>query len=369
MTARTSFGLAIAPVIATVIAASCLQPASAQSACGLTVYGRLNTGLEQVRASHGVGTTRLSNYRSVLGFRGEEDLGGGTKALWQLEGSLALDTGAGPSLTNRDTRLGLSGPWGTAFAGVWALPYTTATSAFDPFYPTTAGYMAIMGNGSASVSDHVQDPSAFDRRQTRQLQYWSPRVAGLDIRIAYAGNEGLTTPTGAKPRLASGSVSHETGGLLLVMAMERHDDYQARGTADVAAKLGAAYQRGPARVGVALERLRYETGSGALARNAWFISGTYRVGADTLKAAYARAGSGHGQARERVGRIQSGPDSGASQFTIGIDRELSRRTALQAFYGRIANDGQATYDFAVNRAGPGPGQHADVLSVGLRHSF
>ena len=34
-------------------------------------------------------------YRSVVGFRGEEALGAGLKAVWQIEGGFALDTGVG----------------------------------------------------------------------------------------------------------------------------------------------------------------------------------------------------------------------------------------------------------------------------------
>ncbi|MFZ5527834.1 MAG: porin [Pseudomonadota bacterium] len=341
----------------------------AQSGSSLSIYGRLNTGLEQVRISGESGVTRLSNYRSVLGFRGEEALGGGLRALWQLEGSLALDSGAGSSFTNRDTRVGLAGPWGTVFAGVWTLPYTAATSAFDPFYPTTAGYMAIMGNGSASISNHVQNTSAFDRRQVNQLQYWSPTLGGITLKLGYGAREDSVAATGARPWLASGSLAYEAGGLVLTAAAERHAQYQAQGTADTGFKLGVAYQWGRARLAAVAERLQYETASGDLTRQAWYVSGTYHVGQGLLKAGYAHAGNGSGKASARIGAIQSGPATGATQITLGYDHELSKRTTLQAFYSRIDNAQRGLYDFAINEAGVSQGQRASVFTLGMRHNF
>lgn len=357
---------------AVLVSAACALPSAAalaQSASNLTVYGRLNTGLESVRVSAGGSITRLSNYRSVLGFRGEEALGAGLRALWQLEGSLALDTGAGSSFTNRDTRIGLAGAWGTAFAGVWTLPYNAATSGFDPFYPTTAGYMALMGNGSASISDNVQNTSSFDRRQVNQLQYWSPALAGATLKLAYAVNEETVAGTGARPWLASGSLSYEADGLVLTAAVERHDAYQARDTADTGLKLGAAYQWGGARLAAVVERLSYETASGSLSRQAWYVSGTYRIGLGTLKAGYARAGNGWGGALETIGAIHRGPSTGASQFTLGYDHGLSKRTTLQAFFSQLDNQQQGRYDFAVNEPGLSAGGRASVLSMGVRHNF
>ena len=342
----------------------------AQSPGTATIYGRLNTGLEHVDVSGdgGADQNRLSNYRSVLGFRGDEDIGGGLKVVWQIEGSISLDTGSG-GIANRDTRLGLSGPWGTAFAGVWTLPYTSATSAFDPFYPTTAGYMALMGNGSAPITDNVQDTSSFDRRQVNQIQYWSPKLAGFSARLAYGVNEETVAETGAKPWLASGSLSYEAGPLLITAAHERHDEYQTAHTTDTATKIGAAYTWGSARLAGVFEHLKYGTSSGDLERDAWYVSGTYRVGAGMFKVGYTRADDGEGASDQTVGFFKSGPHTGSEQITVGYEHELSKRTSLQAFYSRIRNESRAVYDFAINEFGITAGQRPSVFAAGMRHSF
>jgi predicted porin len=347
-------------------------PAAAQEAGGstVTIYGRLNTAVEHVRAS-GAGpdlsATRLSNYRSVLGFRGQEDLGAGLRAIWQIESAVSLDTGGG-TLAGRDTRVGLAGAWGTLFAGTWTLPYTAATSGFDPFYPTTAGYMSLMGNGSAPSTDNVIDTSSFDRRQRNQVQYWSPAWRGLSARLAYGLSEERPA-NGAKPSLLSGSVAWEAGDLTLTAAHERHRAYQAVDTTDTASKLGAAYRLGPARLAAVVERLRYETATGTLQRNAWYLSAALRLGAGSLRAGYTRAGDGRGSAQETVGFFRSGADTGASQWTVGYEVELSKRTAVHAYASRIRNDAAAVYDFAINELGIAAGQRPSVLALGMRHQF
>ncbi len=349
---------------------TCALSAHAQSADSAVIYGRLNLAAERVDLPGGAPahTSRLSNYRSVLGFRGSEDLGDGLKAIWQLEGALSLDTGTGGFLS-RDTRIGLSGPWGTAFAGVWTLPYTAATSSFDPFYPTTAGYMALMGNGSAPSTDNVIDTSAFDRRQRNVVQYWSPAWAGVSARIAYAFNEETVAATGARPSLISASATADWDGWTLTAAHEIHRQYQTAHGSDTGSKLGASTTLAPVKLAAVVEHLRYETATGSLSRNAAYVSAAWKIGATTLNAGFARAFDGRGAASTQVGFIGGGNHTGASQLTLGADYSLSPRTTLFVFFSRIANESGAAYDFAINQVGATAGQDPRVIALGLRHNF
>ena len=59
----------------------------------VTVYGVISASVESVGASGGTGgtkstTTRVTDNNSRIGFRGNEDLGNGVKAIWQVESSL-----------------------------------------------------------------------------------------------------------------------------------------------------------------------------------------------------------------------------------------------------------------------------------------
>lgn len=352
---------------ASLIALAIGAPALAQPA----LYGRLNAALERVEGGDspaGAGTGRLSNYRSVIGLRGEERLDGSMKVIWQVESGLALDTGEG-EIASRDTRVGLEGPFGSLFAGVWTLPYTSATSKLDPFYPTTAGYMALMGNGSAPNADHLSDTSAFDRRQRNQLQYWSPTWAGWTLRTAYGFGEERVESTGAHPSLWSGSLAYEAGSWSLVAAHERHREYQGPSLTDTAWKLAAAWSAAGTRLGLVVERLRYETPLGPLKRNAWYASAVVPLGPGSLLAGYGRADDGASRVPQAVGNVRSGPRTGARQLSVGYELALSQRTVLYGYASRIHNQAAARYDFAINALGVSDGADPRVIALGLRHSF
>ncbi len=334
------------------------------------LYGRLNLGIESVRlhgSNDGAATPRLSNYRSVFGVRGSEDLGGSLKAIFQVEGTLSPDTGAG-AIAARDTRIGLQGRWGTLFGGNWTTPYTSATAALDPFYPTTAGYMSIMGNGSASTSDNVIDTTSFDRRQRNSVHYWSPAWEGLSLRLAQGLNEEKPA-NGARPALTSAALVYERGPLYATAAWERHHDYQGPGLNDTGAKLGAAWQFGHTRLAGVAERLRYRTAAGTLARSSYYVSVTHQLGAHGLRLGVARAGDGSGPANERLGYLRAGPGTGAWHATLGYEYALSKRTSLFVFHSRLKNGSRGGYDFAINGLDAAAGTRLDATSSGMRLAF
>jgi len=337
----------------------------------LQLYGRLNLGVENMRL-HGAGggngaETRLSNYRSVFGVRGSEAIGNGLRVIFQVEGTLSPDTGAG-GVAARDTRVGLEGDWGTLFAGNWTTPYNAATAGLDPFYPTTAGYMSIMGNGSAASASNLSDTTSFDRRQQNSLHYWTPAWHGLALRVAHGFNE-ESPANGAKPSLTSGSLVFERGSLYATVAHERHREYRGPGLNDWGTKLGAAWQFGPARLAAAVEQLHYETVGGELERRAYYVSVTRQFGPHAVKLGVAKAQDGKGNTSEQVGFMRAGTDTGAVHATLGYDYALSKRTSVFAFYTRLDNGSRGAYDFAINGLDAPAGATASGLALGMRHAF
>ena len=331
------------------------------------IYGRLNIALEHAEPSSGAGLTRLVNNRSVLGFRGGEDLGGGLKAIFQIEGTLSPDTGAG-TLAARDTRVGLAGTWGTLFAGHWTTAYNGTTSGLDPFYPTTAGYMSIMGNGSAADASNVSDTSSFDRRQSNSVHYWSPSWHGLSLRVTHGLNEEKPA-NGAKPSLTSAAAIYERGPWYAVLAGERHHDYQGPGLNDTGAKAALAYQFTQTRIAVVAERLKYGTGAGELARNAVYLSVSHQMGPHGIRIGISRAGDASGPAGTRIGFVRAGAGTGATHATLGYDYTLSKRSSLYAYTTRLDNRANGVYDFAINGLGAAPGATLKAYVLGMRHNF
>jgi predicted porin len=345
--------------------------AHAQSS--VTLYGRINTAIEYSRAntaSDGTrlgGAGRLTNNRSVFGMRGEEGLGGGLKAIWQIESNVSLDTGGG-QIAGRNSRIGLDSPYGMLYMGHWQTPYTEATLAYDPYYPTTAGYMALMGNGSASTTDNVEDTSSFDRRQKNIIVYRSPSWGGLRGAVGWGINEEKTTVP-RDPGLYSFSATYDRGPLNVALAYELHAHYQTAGRNDDAIKAGVSYQFPTTKIALLYERLHYRTATGDLKRNAYYTSIVQKLGPGSVRLGFALASNGTGDASETVGFFRSGADTGATQLTVGYDYPLSKRTALFAYYSRINNKKNAIYDFAINELGISAGADPQTVALGMRHHF
>ena len=102
---RPSSTLRVKASLALLAAAACVPaPAHAQSAL---LYGQLNLTLEYVSGRSPSGdvprSQRLSSNASRFGLRGAEPFGRGLVAIWQIESSLPIDTGAGRLLDARRT--------------------------------------------------------------------------------------------------------------------------------------------------------------------------------------------------------------------------------------------------------------------------
>ena len=345
-------------------------PATAQQ--NVQLYGRLNIGIEALHAS-GTGDhlQRLSNNRSVIGFRGTENLGDGWRALFQVEGTLAPDTGAG-SIAARDTRVGIEGPWGTLFGGNWTLPYNSATSALDPFYPTTAGYMSLMGNGAGATVSNTSNRYSFDRRQQNSVHYWTPQWNGWSARVARGMGEERPLD-GARPALMSAALIHDSGAWYATLAHEDHHDYQGRGHSDRGSKLGLAWRvTGATQLAAVVESLRYETATGKLRRRSAYVSATHQMGRHGLRFGLARAQSASGSAVETIGTLRAGAGTGATHATIGYDYLLSKRSSLFAYATRLHNGRNGIADFAINNLrseADVPGSTLSGVVLGMRHNF
>ncbi|MGA0609194.1 porin [Caldimonas sp. KR1-144] len=131
-------------LLALALAAGAASLAHAQSAPSVTLYGLLDAYVEYRTHNNAAGDSRTAlnsggMNTSRWGMRGSEDLGGGLKAIFQLEGELSLDTGAGgSSLFGRQANVGLEGGFGRVIAG---RSYSTSYDFILPFDPM--GYAPV----------------------------------------------------------------------------------------------------------------------------------------------------------------------------------------------------------------------------------
>lgn len=124
--------------------ASLSGAAFAQS--NVTIYGVADVGYDFMSATGGTENTtnnankgiaskgRVATVGSYFGLKGAEDLGGGMKAVYQIENEFDVSpTGSArqTGLANRDSFVGLAGNFGTVAAGWLSSPHRSMAAKFD----------------------------------------------------------------------------------------------------------------------------------------------------------------------------------------------------------------------------------------------
>ena len=156
---------------------SAASAASAQSS--LTLYGVVDASVESVKAGDTVTRVTSDNLASSrFGLKGTEDLGGGLKAVFNLEAALKTDTGAADSaFFGRQAWVGVSGGFGELRLG-----------------RTDSSIGAIAGNSNILGAQSYDDFSAAQtlagvkyRRVDNSITYMLPKlVNGLSAQVQYS---------------------------------------------------------------------------------------------------------------------------------------------------------------------------------------
>jgi predicted porin len=383
-------------LIALAVAGAISSPAFAATS-NVDVYGQLTASVDFIMTDAlppaDDDLLRVSSNSSRIGFKGSEDLGGGLKAIWQIENQFNIDGGT-PAVAGtggalgadsfstglRNTFIGLSSSeWGTALLGKHDTPYKLATGKLDIFGDSLGDYNNIVGN--------VNGTNTFDLRSGNVIAYITPTFSGLHGAIAYVA--GAEVSNGAVGDFNAYSLMgmYENGPFFASLAYEAHNNYNgaaavpagfafstttglAVATPAVAAvsgadrdswKLGLGYSLGDAKVGFIYESADDEAGLTATDRDTWYINGAYRLGNITLKAAYGNAGDGDTVA-----------DTSAYTWVLGADYDFSKRTKVYAQYQATENDLGATYGLGAGQGSaitPPAGTDPAAFSVGVRHVF
>ncbi|MFA5083395.1 MAG: porin, partial [Hydrogenophilaceae bacterium] len=127
-------------LIALAVAGVFAAPAAFAASANVDVYGIMSFAIEDTDAD-GVDVAVVDRV-SRLGFKGSEDLGGGLKAIWQIESQLNATTNenlgniyysGGPvgRTALRNTFVGLAGDFGVFVLGRHDTPYKLGTGSLD----------------------------------------------------------------------------------------------------------------------------------------------------------------------------------------------------------------------------------------------
>ena len=302
----------------------------------------------------GVGTS--GNATSRIGFRGVEDLGGGLKAGFWLEGEVFADGGNPDGLNfKRRSTVGLEGNFGEVRLGRDLVSGYNKTSTYDLFSQTGIGQFSGWRNWDAATATNGDENGI---RSNNMVSYYTPNFGGIKGGISYGFDEQVGGKAG---RYVGGNVSYDNGPISVAVSYDRLNVVKAgiEGDRD-ALTLGASYNFGVAKlIGIAQQH-QY----------------SYDVGADRKYNNYALGVSapvgGAGEVKLQYARYdQKATGGNADQLSLGYVHNLSKRTAV---YGTVAylknKDGSnlglqskgINTTAAVNEKQTG-------VQVGVRHSF
>ncbi len=343
--------------------------AAAQTAVNnVTLYGRVNTTVESRKVTGGETTTGLFNNASRWGVRGTEDMGGGLKALFQLEsgfgsddGTLTNNIGQSPvGLFNRESFAGISGGFGTVRAG-------RITS---PLYFASADYISMHNHDTGVSSDALFHFGATGVNNNNSVVYKTPSFGGADVEVAYsfaagffpnAGNSGNNELPGSNnQRNLQVAVNWVGGPLHLGGGFAQMKDRSGLPTSpeskDETWVVRALYEMGPVTLGGYYERSKFDFGPGDRpSRNNFRIAGMYTLGASEFHVNYGMADDFSGTGNN---------ETGATQWTLGYNYNLSKRTKVYGFYTQLEDDSNGNF-----YVGAGNGAKLRSIAAGLRHNF
>ena len=317
-------------VVLAVLAVAGTTAAMAQSS--VTLYGRVNTTVERQKVGND-STTGMFPNSSRFGFKGTEDLGGGLKAGFQLESGFNSDNGASAAtFFGRQSEVNLSGGFGMVRLGN-----------FTPeSYYATADYVSMHNHDTGSSSDALYyDPVSYGvLGQKNKIAYRTPDFGGFTAEAAVLMHEkaaGTNNKNGVD--LAA---NYNLGALALGAGYSQVDDQKQLG-------LRALYTFGQFVVGGYYQR-NDEDAAGS--RNNFRLAGAYMMGASELHVNVGRANSWSNFA-----------NSAATQFTLGYNYNLSKRTKVYGYYTKVNNSANADYMTGAN------GVDFSSVAVGVRHNF
>jgi GBP family porin len=357
----------LAPVAAAALAAGAANAQTAATSSSVALYGVVDACLVSHRSATGA-KARVNGggcfYGSRFGFRGNEDLGGGLRAYFGLEGGFAADTGVsgqGGRLFGRRSTVGLGGGFGAIELGRELPPGHFLVSAVDP---------QQLGIGSASATVWTGAPSTASGRVDNGVIYLTPDFGGLTARLLVAPGE-QAGPAASRGGDTKGvNVTYRSKGLLAGVAYAAVRNAAATAE-DTATTLGAKYDFGTFSLAALAQFGAWEGTRTAAAPSSatalfsrdyrsYVVGGTLKLGIGSLSGTYKRYDD----------RTQSNFD--ATAWSATYIHPLSKRTQIYTGVSRLKNLRASSYGVADGNgsyAGTAPGGSSRVIDLGITHFF
>ena len=385
------FALAVSTALSAVSLAIFSLPAFAQTS--VTLYGVLDEGINYTNnVGRGHVYELASGYAqgSRWGLKGAEELGGGLKAIFELENGFDVSSGR---LNQGGRMFGRQ-----AFVGLSSEPYGTLT--FGRQYDSVVDYLAqttANGNWAGSLFSHPYDNDNTDNsfRLDNSVKYTSPSISGFQFGGVYS----FSNDTGfANNRAYSFGGQYTYGGLLVAAAYLQADNpgngsngaITANDASFIAARMrvfggGITYTFGPATAGFVYTNSNYldPTGNGylgvtplvppgvllnSLKYQNFEVNGKYQISPMLF------VGAQYVYTMETYDATSGGVKPKIHSFGLMADYNLSKRTDvyIQGEYQQVTGD--PTYSILDDAFTPGTQSPSStskqvVVRAAIRHKF
>lgn len=166
-----------------------LTTISTAAMADVVLYGQIKGGVEVSKQKGVDGTvTNIVDYGSKIGFKGQEQLNGNLKAIWQLEQDVNIgggkdSKGQATGFGTRDSFVGLSGDFGTVKAGYQETPVKALNGRLDEWeYSSDAAGLGVFTRGTDAASRRVS------------ASYETPNMGGFSAKAYVSPSDNNNPP-------------------------------------------------------------------------------------------------------------------------------------------------------------------------------
>ncbi len=351
---------------------------AAMAQSSVTLFGIVDTNVSYLdgvsnaagtntESKYGIGTS--GNATSRLGFRGVEDLGGGLKAGFHLEGEIFGDDGnaSGFNFKRRST-VSLAGGFGEVRLGRDLTPGYSKFISYDVFGQVGIG--AFMGwsnwNGNnQTTANNNNDANGI--RSSNMISYYTPNFSGFTAGLGYGFDEKADTTNSKKGRYVGGYVAYDNGPLSVALSYDESSALTLGSGATAVngadrnrLTLGGSYNLNVVKLNAILQQTKDDVPGGSERKvNAYMLGASAPVGAGEVKLQYALYD-------------QKAIDSKAHQISLGYVHNLSKRTAVYGTVAYMDNKDASKLNLSAKGLGTIDARAGDSQTgyqVGIRHAF
>jgi predicted porin len=355
------------------------------AAQNVTVYGAVDSGITNATkacstsnctTSVGHATSFLNGglSPSIFGFRGSEDLGGGLKATFNLEGHLSTSNGSNldasgstiwGGLFGRQANLGLSGGFGSVTLGKQFNPAVLSYAATDPrgLKETYSGLISwlyagnVVTNGSPTAP--VNSNSMSDIFLANAISY-STSFNGLNVGAAYS--IGGVANNNEQNSVTALGASYANSGFTVSASYTEDKGNSSTNTGFAKSKrssVGVGYKVGQfaVKANYLEAKVNNTTATTELKKNQ-----VYGVGVDYSWNAANTLTLAHYDSKNKTTANDT-----AKSWILSNDYALSKRTTVYALIA--SNKGGSAYSSAAIVGSTFAGETNTVTQLGINHKF